>query len=249
MGRMAAYLGPSTRISSIHARGPLALFAQEGGAVQGFGLGWYPGDGSPEPLVLRSRLAPAREGDLLAITERYTSTAMLASIRKLGPSEPDQVEACAPFKHGPFLFHHDGELARYHEVFERPLRARLGAEAHRLVNTASASELLFATWVDGLQGQHTPEAAASALERMVELVRELAEPTETHATLGIVVTDGTSLVTLRTATAGTPPSMYTIVADEGAPVPATGRVIATEPIFPGSWSSIDPHSLIIFTAD
>jgi predicted glutamine amidotransferase len=134
-------------------------------------------------------------------------------------------------------------------VFERPLRAKLSDRSHRLLRGSNASELLFATWIDAMGGQHGADAAANALEKVVEAVREIAEPARASATLAIVVSDGTSLITLRTAIGGTPPAMYTMVADQNAPFPKSARVIATEPLFKGSWTALEPNSLVIFTSD
>jgi predicted glutamine amidotransferase len=249
MGNLAAYLGPLIRIATILEQGSNGLVKQAVEHADGFGLGWYPADSENEPLTVSSKHPLWREAQILRFARRYTSSCVITGLRKIGDDETAELTGCQPFHHDRCLFIHDGTLTRFREVFERPLRNRLSDKAHQSMKSGTASELLFATWVDALEERTGPEAIANALEHMVTLVRDVAIAADVHATLAVVVADGTSLVTLRTATHGSPPPMFTIVADEGAPVPASGRVIATEPLFPGSWSSIDPHSLVIFATE
>lgn len=248
MGKMAAYLGPPIPTASLLEHGVLSLVRQGADHADGFGLGWYPADGGKEPLAIASPSVFGRDAQLSRLARRLTSSCVMARLEKLDPSEPAITHA-QPFCHGPYLFLHEGELTRFREVFERPLRNRLSDSAHRLVQAGTASDILFAMWLDALGDRTGPEAMAEALESMVNTVREVAVASDTAAHFGIVVSDGSTLVTLRTATQGTPPPMFTIIADDGAPFPKTGRVIATEPIFPGAWSSLDPHSLVIFTTE
>ena len=90
---------------------------------------------------------------------------------------------------------------------------------------------------------------AGALESMVGTVGDIATAAGVAASFAVVATDGHCLVTLRAATQGPPPALYTIVAGADAPVPESARVISSEPLFPGAWSSLDPHSLVIFTLE
>jgi glutamine amidotransferase len=248
MGRVAAYLGPSTRIAAIVEQGTQSLARQSTEYADGFCLGWFPGDGGSDPLAYVSDRPLWRNEQLLDIARRYDSSSMIAAVKRAQPGE-NNVPAAQIFRHGPFLFHHQGELVRQREVFDRPLLSRLGERTYRQLKGTSASELLFATWAEAIGDEKGPEAAANALEKLVGSVRDIAEAGHAPATLAIVVADGKSLVTLRTAIGGTPPSLYTIVADDGAPLPKTARIIATEPLFKGSWSALEPHSLVIFTID
>lgn len=249
MGKMAAYLGPPAPVASLLERGGRSLITQAGECPDGFGVAWYPGDADPEPVALTSALPLRREDRLLRVARRVRSRSMLAWVRRVGPGDPLELGSARPLQYGPFLFHHEGEFSRFREVFDRPLRSRLKDHAYGLLEGSTCAELLFATWVDALGAGRSPDAIAGALEAMVTVVQEIALRAQAAATFAVVVSDGSNLVTLRTATAGDAPAMYTTVAEEGAPLPATSRVIATEPLFEGSWSALDPHSLVIFTTD
>lgn len=249
MAKFAAYLGPSSKVASLVEGGTHSLVRQSAEQPDGFGIGWYPEDDEPEPISLASRLPLWSEDRVLKVARRYSSACAIAGLHKLKADEKDEQPAFQPIHYKQYLFLYDGELAKFREVYERPMRSRLSDRAYRALKSSQPGELLFATWLDALGDHSGPEATANALEQTVNVVRELAGSSDATATFGIVVADGTSLVTLRTATHGTPPPMYTIVAGEGAPVPATGRVIASEPLFPGAWSSLDAHSMVIFSAE
>jgi gamma-glutamyl hercynylcysteine S-oxide hydrolase len=244
--KFAAYLGPQTRVATLIDEGSQSLMRHSPNHADGFGIGWYPGDGDPEPVSIVSRMPIWCEERLLEVPRRYRSGCIVASLREAPFGEPSSLSSSQPFQVGPYLFHFNGELSYYREVYERPLRNRLSDRAHRMLETSSPAELVFATWLDALGDRRGSEATANALEKMVDVVESIGAPAKAPATFAIVVADGTDLVALRTATEGSPPSMFTIVAEEGAVVPATGRVIASDPLFKGSWTQLEEHSLIIF---
>lgn len=250
MGRLAAYLGPRTRISNLLEGGSYSLAEQAREYPDGFGLAWYPDDEEPDPVGLWAQRPASRAEPLLTVPRRYSSECMMAAIRST-LQLPASAGGQQPFISGQHLFAFDGELERYGEVFLRPLRDRLSDEAYQSLRTNEPEELLFATWLDALNESEArgPEAMASALEKMVGTVGDVAAAAGVGASFAVVATDGHCLITLRAATQGPPPALYTIVAGEDAPVPESARVIASEPLFPGAWSSLDPHSLVIFTLE
>lgn len=249
MGRLAAYLGPATRISSVLEGGATSLMLQSAECPDGFGVGWYPLDQEDEPVLIKNGGAMVAQPHLLEPTRRYGAECMVASIEKV-PHPPGELSACQPFRYENLLFAHDGDLDRFDEVYARHLRQSLTDRTFSLLRGSTPSELLFATWLDALGAQRGPDAMATALEQMVGVVQDLAVRRDAPASFACVVTDGTCLVTLRTATHGTPPALYTIVAEEDdAPVPMSGRVVSSEPLFKGSWTALDPHSLVIFTVE
>jgi glutamine amidotransferase len=249
MGRLAAYLGPATKISQVIEVGSTSLSLQSQAYPDGFGIAWYPvGDDDESPLLIRQTQPLATQGHLLEVTRRYPAECVIASIAKTA-NPPAEVSGCQPYRFENMLFAHQGEIERFDEVYARALRERLSDLVYPLVKSHDPSELLFATWLDALGVQRGPDAMATALEQMVSTVQELAGRYDAPVSFGCIVTDGTCLITLRTATHGAPPALYTIVASEDAPVPATGRVIASEPLFNGQWTALDPHSLVIFTVE
>lgn len=247
MSRVAAYLGPRAPMASLLEDGTYPLTRQAIECPDGFGLGWYPDDDEMTPLRLTSRLPPWAEPDLLALARRTHTRCAIAGLRHLRPGERADLTGLQPFRHGPFLFHATGELHRFKESFERPMRESLRDSSHTLLSGTSEGELLFVTWLDALADRVGGDAMADALEQLVERVTKIANQRGVLANMAVLVSDGKSLVTLRTATHGSPPSLYTIVAESPDPVPERGRVVASEPTFSGSWSPLEPNSLTIFT--
>jgi predicted glutamine amidotransferase len=250
MGRLAAYLGPATKIAQVIEAGSTSLSLQSAAFPDGFGVAWYPEDDEDDdsPVLVRHLQPLATQGHLLEPMRRYPSACVMAAIgRRM--NQPAEIASCQPFRFENLLFAHDGELDRFDEVYARPLHERLSNRTYGLVKSHDPSELLFATWLDALGVQRGPEALATALEQMVSTIQDLAQRYDAPASFGCVVTDGTCLITLRTATHGAPPPLYTIVAGDSSPLPNAARVVASEPLFNGSWAALDPHSLVIFTVE
>jgi glutamine amidotransferase len=249
MSRIAAYLGPSAPVASVVEAGTNALIKQAAHNPDGFGIGWYPDDGLPDAIRLISREPIWFEDHLLAVTRRLRSRCVVAGVRRAPAGSYPELSGVQPFQRGPFLFHHDGELTMFREVFERPLRERLSHAQHQRLGGLTESEILFATWLDALGDRRGPDAMADALEQLMSVVGQLARANGAPATFSVVVSDGQSLVTLRTATHGTPPPLHTLVTAGDTPLPAGARVVASEPLFPSAWVTLEVHSLTIFVPE
>ena len=118
MCRHLAYLGPPVTLRSVIIDPPHGLYKQawsprfqRPGAVNadGFGVGWYvPGD--PEPARYRQAV-PIWADPSFADLARVTRTgALLASVRNATPGTGQGAAAVAPFRHGRWLFSHNGVL-------------------------------------------------------------------------------------------------------------------------------------------
>ncbi len=246
MGRIVAYLGPETIVANPVEAGSYGLVRQAEACPDGFGIGWYPIDHDREPVRLRSRAALPSAGHLLEVPRRYPSACVVAEARSAqGPAE---LSGLQPLAEDRYLFSLDGSFDRFASVFLRPLLAELSPLRFERLEGKSPAELFFALWLDALDGEG-PNAMATALEAVVSRVFALAEEADAPVSLALVLTDGDSLLALRTASHGALPPLYTTVADEAAPVPTTGRLIASEPTFPGAWEALEPHALIIYSVD
>ena len=108
----------------------------------GFGLGWY-GDGDG-PAVYRS-VAPAWwDANLRELAAHIESPLFLAHVRAAIGS-PVQETNCHPFRHGRWLFVHNGFIADFHTPAARPhaggrpraVRRRPGLDGHRGASSTS----------------------------------------------------------------------------------------------------------------
>ena len=181
---------------------------------------------------------------VLDAPRRFTSECVLSTVG------PDGAHDGQPCTDGPLSFAWDGTLEAYPDVFEPLLFERLSPESRRKTALRTPAALLFATWLDHLGGRTDDDGLADALERMVGALQDVALTQGLSATFGIVASNGQCLVTLRTGTDAPLPPLYTLASEgDDSPLPPTGRIIASEPTFPGPWISLDPHSLTIFTME
>ena len=127
MCRHLAYLGPPVTLRSVLIDPPFGLYRQawaprfqRPGAVNadGFGVGWYcdasDGDlgdlGGPEPARYRQAV-PIWADQSFAELARVTRTgALLAMVRNATPGTSQGPAAVGPFRHGCWLFSHNGVL-------------------------------------------------------------------------------------------------------------------------------------------
>ena len=118
MCRHLAYVGEPVTISSIVLDPPHSLAKQawaprrqEHGTmnVDGFGIGWY-AEGDPVPARYRRR-GPIWADESFPDIARLTSTgALLAAVRNATPGASGGAAAVAPFRHGRWLFSHNGAV-------------------------------------------------------------------------------------------------------------------------------------------
>jgi gamma-glutamyl hercynylcysteine S-oxide hydrolase len=122
MCRHLAYLGPPVTLRSVLIDPPYGLYKQawaprfqRPGAINadGFGVGWYCSDSDlddPEPARYRQAV-PIWADQSFADLARVTRTgALLAMVRNATPGTSQGPAAVGPFRHGRWLFTHNGVL-------------------------------------------------------------------------------------------------------------------------------------------
>lgn len=118
MCRHLAYLGAPATLRSVVIDPPRGLYRQawapclqRPGAINadGFGVGWYP-PGDSEPARYRQAV-PIWADESFADVARVTrSGAVLAAVRNATPGTSHGTAANAPFRHGRWLFSHNGAV-------------------------------------------------------------------------------------------------------------------------------------------
>ena len=186
----------------------------------GFGLGWYgTGDG---PGVYRS-VAPAwSDANLRELAAHIESPLFLAHVRAAIGS-PVQETNCHPFRHGNWLFVHNGYIADLAHV-RRDLMLAIDPELFANVHGSTDTEVVFHLALTfGLQ-----EDPIGALEQTVGFIEETGarhgQTAMVQATFG--VSDGTSLWAVRYASEGPARSLFA-----SADVDAVRRLYPDNPRF------------------
>jgi predicted glutamine amidotransferase len=228
---------------SLHAR-----MGAEPTNGDGFGLGWYGTDPArPEPCVYHS-VAPAwSDPNLRELARHIESPLFLAHIRAAIGS-PVQDTNCHPFRHGRWLFVHNGYVADF-RALRRELMLAIDPERFMDVNGSTDTEVVFQLALTfGLE-----DDPVAALERTVGLIEETARSggheTLVQATFG--VSDGETLWAIRYATEGRARSLFTTTEVETiqrlhpdnprfARLSPDDRLVVSEPFsdLPGVWREV-----------
>jgi predicted glutamine amidotransferase len=261
MCRWLGYLGDPIRIEELVYNTDHSLIEQSRAArftshvtnADGFGIGWY---GSEElPGVYRS-VAPAwSDRNLQDLCAQIRSPLFLAHLRAT-TGTPVQQTNCHPFRHGRWLFVHNGFIDQYPRL-RRDLMLAVDPDLFARVEGTTDSELLFFLALTfGLDDE-----PLAALERMAGLVEAtgrrhgVEEPLQ--MTLGL--TDGERLYAVRYASGTMEPN--TLYVSNGARdvrllypeierlrhMSDEARAVVSEPLedLPGVWRDVPPTTALI----
>jgi predicted glutamine amidotransferase len=253
MCRWMAWLGQPVLIDELLFKSPHGIVDQslhsrmgaEPTNGDGFGLGWYgTGDG---PGVYRSVSPAWGDPNLRELAAHVESPLFLAHVRAAIGS-PVQETNCHPFRHGHWLFVHNGFIADFH-VLRRDLMLAIDPDLFAAVEGSTDSEVVFHLALTfGLE-----EDPIRALELTVGLIEETAGRHGTtdpvQATFG--VSDGTKLWAVRYASGGSARSLFASNDVQAIQhlypdnerlqrASANDRLIVSEPFsdLPGVWQEI-----------
>ena len=264
MCRWMAWIGQPVLVEELlfktqHGIVDLSLHSRMGAEPtngDGFGLGWYgTGDG---PGVYRG-VAPAwADPNLRELAAHIESPLFLTHVRAAIGS-PVQETNCHPFRHGRWLFLHNGYVADF-ALLRRDLMYAIDPPLFADVHGSTDTEVVFHLALTfGLE-----EDPIRALELTVGLIEETGRG---HGLSGLVqgtfgVSDGESLWAVRYATEGPARSLFASedvetvrgLYPENARVKlltSGDRIIVSEPFtdLPGVWREIPPASAVTARRD
>ena len=226
MCRLAAYLGEPLFLEELIAKPRHSLMRQslraEEAKVQtngdGFGIGWY-GE-RDEPGVVREASPAWSDDNLLALSQTLRSRLFFAHVRA-ATSGASSRQNCHPFRHGRYLFMHNGQVGGYGSL-RRTMESWLTDDLYAARRGATDSELLFLLALARIrEGQAVDEAMLSVLDDTMALMQErgVTQALRFAATLS----DGQTLWAFRIASDGKPPTLYLRRR-------ASGTIIASEPL-------------------
>jgi glutamine amidotransferase len=259
MCRWMAWLGQPVLIEELlfntqHGIVDQSLHARMGAEPtngDGFGIGWY---GVGEGPGLYHSVSPAwSDANLRELAAHVESPLFIAHMRAAIGS-PVQQTNCHPFRHGRWLFVHNGYLGGFHAI-RRDLMLAIDPALFADVRGSTDTEVVFnLALTHGLE-----EDPIGALERTVGQIEATAAP---HGIPDPVqgtfcVTDGTCLWAVRYATQGPPRSLFASVDVDAihhlypenarlARLTDDDRLIVSEPLsdLPGLWQEIPPGTAV-----
>jgi glutamine amidotransferase len=246
MCRLAAYLGEPLYLEELIAKPRHSLLRQslraEESKVQthgdGCGIGWY-GE-REEPGVYREAVPAWGDDNLLALSQTLRSRLFFAHVRAATAGASSR-QNCHPFRHGRFLFMHNGQIGGY-ATLRRTLEGRLPDDLYAARRGGTDSELLFLLAMARLrEGLGLREAMLAVVDETVALMHErgVEQPLRFAATL----TDGQRLHVFRLASDGKPPSLYLRRC-------GTGTIVASEPLCDdeSGWQALPAGSALTLDA-
>ncbi len=224
---------------------PNALRAQSLRHPHGWGVGWYE---SGEPRVRRGLAAAHADAGFIEAVHLARSEIVLAHVRdaSVGPIAEQNTH---PFVHGPWLFAHNGTVARFRCVprVRAALEAEIDRGLRRLVRGDTDSERCFFLFLTLLTARTATrrrpdlEDVRAALARTVAIVERLADsPSEKPSTLNLAVSNGDVLALCRHG--------RTLHVAIGRAL-GGAFAVASEPIGPGPWSEVPEHGFVGIDAE
>ncbi|WP_055588996.1 class II glutamine amidotransferase [Peterkaempfera griseoplana] len=260
MCRWLAYSGSAIHLEEVLYRPAHSLIDQSRHARlgvettngDGFGVGWYEDDGAgaqrnSEPAVFRG-IGPAwSDANLRELARCVRSPLFFAHIRASTGTEVQQTN-CHPFRHGRWLWMHNGAIHGFAEL-RRDLVLAVDPPLYRCIRGSTDSELMFYLALTlGLQ-EEPPRAVA----RMIGLVEDVARchgvPDPLQMT--VAASDGVRLWGFRYSTARASRSLFysTDVTTLRALYPDNEalrqlsdetRIVVSEPLgdLPGAWRAV-----------
>jgi glutamine amidotransferase len=229
---------------SLHSR--LGAEATNG---DGFGIGWY--DDQPTPGVFRSIEPAWNDQNLRELSGHIRSGHFFSHIRAAIGSAVQQTN-CHPFRHGRWLFMHNGYIAEYAKL-KRDLTLAVDESLYPEIGGQADTELLFHLALTFGLEENPPDAVARAIGLVEATGREKGVRHPFQGT--IATTDGERLWAFRYSSEGKSRSLFftTHVPTLRAMYPDRhilqelsddSRLVVSEPIadLPGAWNEVPESS-------
>jgi glutamine amidotransferase len=244
MCRFLAYIGQPVFLNSLvcepaHSLLHQSLQAERAKTVtngDGFGIGWY---GEREaPAVYREVMPAWSDENLLALCHTLRSPLFFAHVRAATGTAIARQNS-HPFRHGRWLFMHNGQIGGYAQV-RRTLEAQLPDALYAARKGATDSELLFLLALARIEAGQPPVAAVTAVvDDTAALLR--AQGIEQPLRFSAALADGQRLHVFRLASDDKPPSLY-------VRIDAGGVVVASEPLDDddGGWQALRDGSAVTY---
>ena len=235
-------------VQSLHSR--LGAEATNG---DGVGVGWY-AEHAPTPGVFRSIEPAWSDRNLRELAEHVRSGMVLAHIRATSGSAVQQTN-CHPFRHGRWLWMHNGLLAGF-AAMKRDLVLAVDPDLFPFIEGSTDSEVLFYLALTfGLQDD-PPAAVARAVGLVEDVGRAhgIAFPVQ----MTVCTTDGDRLWAFRYSTEGQSRSLFrnTDVAVLKQQYPEnpvlhdladSTRIVVSEPLgdLKGAWHEVPESTCLV----
>jgi predicted glutamine amidotransferase len=211
----------------------------------GFGVGWY-GD-RPTPAIFHSIEPAWNDRNLRELAGHIASPLLFAHIRASSGS-PVQQTNCHPFRHGNWLFMHNGALGEFDKV-KRDLMLAVDPELYPHLHGSTDSELLFYLALTFGLRDDPPGGVARAIGFVEAVGHDRGVEFPMQGT--IATTDGVSVWAFRYSSEGKSRTLFYSTGIETLreiypeneifrSVGSESRLVVSEPLgdLPGVWNEV-----------
>jgi glutamine amidotransferase len=218
----------------------------------GFGVGWY--GKAPEPRLYRSTAPAWNDRNLRELASDVESGMFLAHVRASTGTAVQQTN-CHPFRHGRWLFMHNGLIRDFH-LLKRELALAVDASLYPSIEGTTDSEMMFFLALTFGLEQDPPAAVARMVAKVEEAGRRHGVESPMQMTLGIG--DGKTLWVFRYSSEGRSRSLF-----HSADIPTLRklypdiarfstvseetRMVVSEPFvdLPGAWHEVPESTCVV----
>ncbi|MFJ6478982.1 MULTISPECIES: class II glutamine amidotransferase [unclassified Streptomyces] len=220
----------------------------------GFGIGWYSADGNGTPAVFRD-VGPAWSSrNLQELAAHVRSPLFFAHVRASTGSAVQQSN-CHPFRHGRWLWMHNGAIADFQRL-QRDLCMAVDPALFPSIEGSTDSEVMFYLAVTFGLDQDAPGAVARMAGFVERLGKEhgVSEPLQ----MTVAVSDGTHVWAFRYSSQGRSRSLFYSSRAETVrhlhpevpylrEVSDETRLVVSEPLgdLPGVWNELPESSYVV----
>ncbi len=262
MCRYAAYLGPPVLLSELIYEPANSLVHQAIDAslsptrvnADGFGVGWYAPEVSPEPVVFKDVTPVWNNYNLGELAAKTRSSSIFVHVRAAKSYDPVARENCHPFRRGRLLWMHNGDI---------PGRVRLARQVHLLASDDELAKIrgntdteyalaLFMTALQSRDGEEpTLGRLAAAMEETVGRIAawHLEAADSRPLELNFCVTNGAELAATRFAlsTRACPTLHWRALEDDAG---RRAVLVSSEPLSGrDGWRALGEDRLLLVSSD
>lgn len=219
----------------------------------GFGVGWYDAH-SPVPGLFRSIEPAWSDRNLRELSQHIRSGLVFAHVRATTGTAVQQAN-CHPFRHGQWLWMHNGSIAGF-STLKRDLQLAVDPLLFPLIEGSTDSETLFYVALSLGLTDDPPAAIAAAVGLVEDVASRHGIPFPVQGTF--VTTDGNRLWTVRYSSEGRSRSLFrnrdvAVLRSQYPDNPMlTGlsddtRVVVSEPLgdLRGAWLEVPESSCLV----
>lgn len=246
MCRWMAYSGPPIYLDTVLFRADNSLVSQSLNARwshvvtngDGFGIGWYGARGAPG--LYRDVLPAWNDDNLREVAEQVQSGLFFAHVRAATGGSPTARVNCHPFRHGNWLFMHNGAIGEFARL-RRELDLAIPEALYRhKAGTTDSETIFYLLLAHGLETD--PAGAYAATVDLVE--RTMAQQGVTAPfRFAAIATDGERLIAIRYSSDRQSPSLFYGMGVAGT---RDSIMIMSEPADEdtGHWSEVPEGSVV-----